>query len=389
MHKIDFCDKILNMKRFYIALFSILILLSAAYSEKFSGSSVIVFSPELQNISSDDASWLPGAVRDKIEADLRTAGNFHIVDNSNEEKIKALQKKSESLYFNEDTALEMGKLTSARYAIFSTVRKAGKTYNFSASFTDLISGQKEAFALSRSRGNVNAIYGGGNCAVSEVILKLLNQLDIPVSAEVKKALEEQTKEEKILETQEQKEIVKQEKQEQKTQMALNSNYAWAYQSTGGGSRTMLGIFGGYMPDTFVFDAELAYGMTSWNYFNCGLSVYREKDSVVKEIGTSKHYAVDLYMGLGLNLRCHLGLFHPNFFVQSAIGFSAIQDDGKYYSSSKSKDNYDSKFLFNVSAGVDVPFSESCALSFEYTYHYVHNRSQNHAGKVGLLLTLPK
>lgn len=57
-----------------------------------------------------EKAWLPGSVRDKLEADLRTYTAFVLIDRANEGKIKALQMKIEGASYDESTIIEVGKL---------------------------------------------------------------------------------------------------------------------------------------------------------------------------------------------------------------------------------------------------------------------------------------
>lgn len=144
---------------------------------------VVVFNPDVENISDSDALWLPGAIKDRIEYN-NSYMNFVLVDNKNEKRIKELQKKSENSSFSSETAIELGKLTTAQYAIFSTIRKTGSTYSLSCNFTNLTSGEKKTCLVSNKK-SVDELVNMSGCAADEIIIQLCEKIGINLSASQK------------------------------------------------------------------------------------------------------------------------------------------------------------------------------------------------------------
>ena len=121
----------MKTKKSVLFLISILFSTSLIFSKE-NIERVIVISYS-EALTEGDKIWLPGSVQDKLISNLQTYTDFSFVS-SNEEKIKDIQRKSESFLYNEETAIEVGKLTSATHAIFLTTRKAEKLYIVTAEF---------------------------------------------------------------------------------------------------------------------------------------------------------------------------------------------------------------------------------------------------------------
>ena len=194
-----------KMKYFFIVVFSFFVLGSAFCEEKL----IAIALSQSQNIEKSESDWLCSHVRDVFSEKIRENTDF--VPTSSEEiekQIIALQKKSESTAFDEKTALEMGKLVSANYALFSAIRKADGAYFLSATISDLTTGKTVATATSKGRKNAMELFSAAHSALSaidEVMDKFLMQLgkkqpneienyepraEKPLSAQQKKAVAE-------------------------------------------------------------------------------------------------------------------------------------------------------------------------------------------------------
>ena len=108
-------------------------------------------------LNEGDKIWLPGSVHDKLISNLQIYTDFSFVT-SNEEKIKEIQRKSESFLYSEETALEVGKLTSATHAIFLTTRKAEKLYIVTAEFVNLTTGKLIATSISTGKEDKKELF---------------------------------------------------------------------------------------------------------------------------------------------------------------------------------------------------------------------------------------
>ena len=105
---------------------------------------------EAVNLSSSETSWLPLQVQDKLTSNLQTyLGMKTVVDSKSESALKKLQAASESAARDEDSAIEVGKITTAKFALFTKVRKIGANYVVAVDFTDLTTGEQLASCLSK------------------------------------------------------------------------------------------------------------------------------------------------------------------------------------------------------------------------------------------------
>ncbi|MCR4789789.1 MAG: hypothetical protein K5839_01785 [Treponemataceae bacterium] len=145
------------------------------------GETLIVFPPEISDISSGDQSWLPLALRDKLESDFKTYTSYQIMAD-NIQKIHKLQKLFESASYDESTAVEAGKLTASRYALLSSLRKSGKHYVLSANFLDIKTGEKLASVLVSSATSIEELYISSPNSVDQLFIKLCEQLKINLTA---------------------------------------------------------------------------------------------------------------------------------------------------------------------------------------------------------------
>lgn len=171
------------MRQLFLFLFAALtaVLCTPLSAQKAQPSPVCVFTPDAENVKGAEQAWLPGSVRDRLEANFRTYTAFILIDRANESKIKTLQMKSEGASYDESTIIEVGKLTSANCAVFSTIRWTGKEYTLNAGFTDLTTGVRKASAVSAARHGASALFSGAGCAVDELTIALCKQLGIVLS----------------------------------------------------------------------------------------------------------------------------------------------------------------------------------------------------------------
>lgn len=142
---------------------------------------VQVVNQEAVNIAGTEAAWLPGQIQDKLKSNLQEyLGMRTVVDAKSEGALKKLQAQSESAARDENTAIELGKITTAKFAVFTKVRKTAKGYTISADFTDLTTGEQLASAVSKEYTQPEYLYGSTG-AVDEITLSLANKLGINLS----------------------------------------------------------------------------------------------------------------------------------------------------------------------------------------------------------------
>ena len=142
---------------------------------------VQVVNQEVINLAGAESAWLPGQIQDKFKSNLQEfLGMKTVVDSKSEAALKKLQAESESAARDESTAIEFGKITTAKFALFTKIRKTGKGYTVSADFTDLTTGEQMASATSKEYSEAEYLYGSTG-AVDEITLSLGNKLGIKIS----------------------------------------------------------------------------------------------------------------------------------------------------------------------------------------------------------------
>ncbi len=142
---------------------------------------VQVVNQEVTNLAGAESAWLPGQIQDKFKSNLQEfLGMKTVVDSKSEAALKKLQAESESAARDESTAIEFGKITTAKFALFTKIRKTGKGYTISADFTDLTTGEQMASATSKEYSEAEYLYGSTG-AVDEITLSLGNKLGIKIS----------------------------------------------------------------------------------------------------------------------------------------------------------------------------------------------------------------
>ena len=142
---------------------------------------VQVVNQEVSNLSASESAWLPGQVQDKIKSNLQDyLGMKTVVDSKSEATLKKLQAESESAGRDEETAIELGKITTAKFAVFTKLRKTASGYVIGVDFTDLTTGEQLASATSKEYSKAEYLYGSTG-AIDEVTLSLADKLGIKIS----------------------------------------------------------------------------------------------------------------------------------------------------------------------------------------------------------------
>ena len=142
---------------------------------------VQVIIQESINLAGSEAAWLPGQIQDKLKANFQEyLGMKTVVDSKSEAALKKLQAESESAARDESTAIELGKITTAKFAVFTKLRKTGTGYTISIDFTNLTTGEQMASTTSKEYSKAEYLYGSTG-AVDELTLALANKLGIKIS----------------------------------------------------------------------------------------------------------------------------------------------------------------------------------------------------------------
>ena len=148
---------------------------------------VQVVLPQGAGIPAGEQSWLPGQLQDKIKSNFQEyLGMRTVVDAKAEKELLKIQAGTESSSHDEATAVEFGKITSAKFAVFPTLRKTSNGYTLNIDFTDLTTGEQLASALSKEYTKSEYLYGTTG-AIDELTLKIAEKLNLPLS-EITKSL---------------------------------------------------------------------------------------------------------------------------------------------------------------------------------------------------------
>ena len=142
---------------------------------------VQVVNQEAINLSNSESAWLPGQIQDKLKSNLQEyLGLKTVVDSKSEAVLKKLQAESESAARDESTAIELGKITTAKFALFTKIRKTATGYTISVDYTNLTTGEQMASATSKEYSKAEYLYGSTG-AVDELTLSIANKLGLNIS----------------------------------------------------------------------------------------------------------------------------------------------------------------------------------------------------------------
>ena len=82
---------------------------AAVFSQEIIKSLVVI--TESKNLTAGESAWLPENICDKLESNFQTYTNYEMISYK-EKVIRDYQKKSETVGFDENTAIEAGKMVS-------------------------------------------------------------------------------------------------------------------------------------------------------------------------------------------------------------------------------------------------------------------------------------
>lgn len=148
-----------------------------------------VVTPVLENIEGTEQNWLGGQVQDKFKSNLQDyLGMRIVVDSKSEDAVKKLQREAESEAHNETMAIELGKISTAKFAFFSKIRKTNNGYVITVDYTDLTTGEQIASVTSKEYAVIEKLYGK-NGAVDEITIALAAKLGINLDSKKKNSFE--------------------------------------------------------------------------------------------------------------------------------------------------------------------------------------------------------
>ncbi|MCH5151029.1 MAG: hypothetical protein J1G30_10230, partial [Spirochaetales bacterium] len=151
---------------------------AAVFSQETIKSLVVL--PASKNLSAGESAWLPGNICDKLESNFKTYTSYEMIS-SKEKAIRDYQKKSEAAGFDENTAIEVGKLISASHVILLTVSKAGNTYSVTAEVVNSTTNKLIAKHMISGKSRTEDLFSTAGCAVDEITIALCEQLSVPLA----------------------------------------------------------------------------------------------------------------------------------------------------------------------------------------------------------------
>ena len=166
-----------KLKKIILAIISLFIV-TALFSQEKIKSMVVISKSE--NLTDGESLWLRNSVRNKLESNFKTYTNYQMIS-SNEKLIKDLQRKSETSGFDEDTTIEVGKLTSASHAIILSIAKINQSYSVTAEVTNLTTGKLIAKKMISGKSQAEQLFSEAGCAADEITIDLCEQLAVPLS----------------------------------------------------------------------------------------------------------------------------------------------------------------------------------------------------------------
>lgn len=156
---------------------------SSKNSYKGKGLVIAITSPSLNNASESD-SWLPQYFQDSLTGKFVQFSKMTVLDRRNESLIKAEQELSESGYYSDDNAVQIGQLTNAQFVVVGNIQQISGNYEVNFRVNDATT--NEIKASSNNRYSLSDMQSGK--AVNEIAQNLLEGLGIGLSAKEKAEL---------------------------------------------------------------------------------------------------------------------------------------------------------------------------------------------------------
>lgn len=173
------------MKKKWRVALAAMVLTALAFAQE----TVQVVMPESVNLLGSEEMWLPGQIQDTLKSNLQEYLSMRtVVDSASEAMVKKLQRESENNARDENTAIEVGKISTAKFAIFTTIRRMGNGYTISVDYTDLTTGVQKATVTSKEYKSTEELYGNTG-AIDEITLVLADRLHIAINPIQKRALQ--------------------------------------------------------------------------------------------------------------------------------------------------------------------------------------------------------
>lgn len=126
-----------------LALLAALTMSVAAFAQ--TNNTIAVPAPKTVNIGNGN-EWIPLFIQGVITSNFQQYSGMKVVDRQNADMVKAEQRLSEGAEFDEKSAIELGKMTSARLIITGNITGKSSSYALIFSITDAETGETKASA---------------------------------------------------------------------------------------------------------------------------------------------------------------------------------------------------------------------------------------------------
>ena len=130
-------------KKLFLIVALVLCALGSAFAQ--TNITIAVPAPKTMNIG-DGNEWIPLFIQGVITSNFQQYSGMKVVDRQNADMVKAEQRLSEGAEFDEKTAIELGKMTSARLIITGNITGKSSSYALMFSITDVETGETKASA---------------------------------------------------------------------------------------------------------------------------------------------------------------------------------------------------------------------------------------------------
>lgn len=146
---------------------------------------IAVLQPELSGAAQGD-SWIPQYFQDSLTGKIASFSKMTVLDRKNEALAVAEQERSESGFYSEENAVQIGRMTNANLVAAGSVRKIADSYELNFRVNDIETNEiKTSF---NSRCSLSQMQDG--TAVNETARALLEGLGVELSKNEQAALGE-------------------------------------------------------------------------------------------------------------------------------------------------------------------------------------------------------
>jgi hypothetical protein len=128
------------MKRILL-IYTLITLAFAGFAEEYQGIAVLPMEKNIY-ITDEEMDALAGIIEGELLSKVKESDNIGVVSDNDIEYLLKQQQKSFSNFYDEKTAVEVGKLMATRWSLISSLTKLGDTYNFTVSLINVETGKK-------------------------------------------------------------------------------------------------------------------------------------------------------------------------------------------------------------------------------------------------------